>query len=237
MNKNDVIAMLERLKSESFFSDFKLKKSDKSLIRKFDWGWQRIRLDHYNSFDLERNELALEIKPIYSVRFNIYHKWFEKYSVIDLKDQRDRSTIGFSENMLGKSKYFTGFLFLENRKDYELDYETMKNDILEHASYVFTRFQTLKDVYDYEIGDLLCGNLKRFNNGGDWIFENMFLARIVLPQNYLKVKEAILERFEAIYNNPYTRSSHMEIYHSKASEIISYLESMPLDDIPPELIR
>ena len=97
MNKNDVIVMLERLKSESFFSDFKLKKSDKSLIRKFDWGWQRVILDHYNGFDLEREDLALEVRPIYGIRFNIYHKWFEEYSVIDLKDQRDRSTIGFSE--------------------------------------------------------------------------------------------------------------------------------------------
>lgn len=236
MNKNDVIVMLERLKSESFFSDFKLKKSDKSLIRKFDWGWQRVILEHYNGFDLEREDLALEVRPIYGVRFNIYHKWFEEYSVIDLKDQRDRSTIGFSEEMLGKPKNFH-YCFLENRNNYELDYEVMKNNILKDASSVFTRFQTLKDVYDYRIGDLLSGNLKRFNHGGDWIFEDLFLARIVSPQNYSKVKETILERFEAIYNNPYTRSSHMEIYHSRASEIISYLESMPLDDIPQKLIR
>lgn len=236
MNKNDVIIMLERLKSEFFFSDFKLKKSDKSLIRKFDWGWQRIRLDHYNGFDLERNELALEIRPMYDIRFNIYHRWFERFSVIDLKNQRDRYTIGFSEEMLGKPKNFH-YCFLENRNDYERDYEIMKNNIIEHASSVFKRFQTLNDVYDYRISDLLKGNLMRFNHGGDWIFEDMFLARMVSPQNYLKVKEAILERFKAIYNNPYTRSSHMEIYHSKASEIISYLESIPLDNVPIELIR
>ena len=78
MNKNDIITILEQLKSEKLFSDFKIRKSDKSLIRKFDWGWQKIELEYYNSFDPNRNDLALEVKPIYSVRFNIYHEWFEK---------------------------------------------------------------------------------------------------------------------------------------------------------------
>lgn len=236
MNKNDILIMLERLKSEELFSDFKLKKSDKSLIRKFDWGWQKIELDHYNSFDPVRKDLALEVKPSYDVRFNIYHKWFEKYSPIKLKDQRDRSTIGFNENMLGKSRYFRGFLFLENKVDYDFDYENMKNDILEHASYVFSHFQTLKDVYDYRIGDLLNGNLKRFSHGGDWIFEDLFLARIVSPRDYQDVKRIILERLETIYNNVYTRSDHVEMYYNKAAEIIAYLEAIPIDNISPYLI-
>lgn len=236
MNKNDVVIMLEHLKSEELFSDFKLRKSDKSLVRKFDWGWQKIELDHYNGFDPVRKDLALEVKPIYSVRFNIYHKWFEKYSPINLKAQRDRSTIGFDEIMLGKSKYFRGFLFLENRMDYDFDYEKMKNDILVHASYVFSRYQTLKDVYDYRIGELLSGNLKRFSHGGDWIFEDLFLARIVSPQDYQDVKHVILERLEAIYGNLYTRSDHVEMYYNKASEIIAYLESIPIDNISSYLI-
>lgn len=236
MNKNDIITILEQLKSEKLFSDFKIRKSDKSLIRKFDWGWQKIELEYYNSFDPNRNDLALEVKPIYSVRFNIYHEWFEKYSLIDLKNQRNRYTIGFDENMLGESKYFRGFLFLENKEGYDLDYENMKNSILEHASYVFSRFQTLKEVYDYRIGDLLSGNFKRFSHGGDWIFEDLFLARIVSPQNYPKVKETILEQLETIYNNYYTRSDHVEMYYAKASEIITYMETIPINNIPSYLI-
>ena len=64
MNKNDVIAMLEHLKSENFFSDFKLRKSSCSLIQRTIWGYRRVDLLHYNGFDLERNDLALEIKPL-----------------------------------------------------------------------------------------------------------------------------------------------------------------------------
>ena len=236
MNKNDDIAMLERLKSEKSFSDFKLKKSDKSLIRKFDWGWQKISFDHYNGFDPDRKDLALVVKPSYNVRFNIYHKWFEKYSPINLKDQRERDTVGFDEVMLGKPKTFLGFYFLESREDYEEDYEVLKKDVIEHASYIFNRFQTLKDVYDYRIGELLSGNLRQFRHGSDWIFEDLFLARIVSPQNYQYVKRKILERLEAIYNNIYTRSDYVEMYYAKASEIIAYLESIPIDNIPSNLI-
>ena len=118
----------------------------------------------------------------------------------------------------------------------DLDYENMKNSILEHASYVFSSFQTLKEVYDYRIGDLLSGNLKRFSHGGDWIFEDLYLARIVSPQSYPKVKQVILEQLEAIYNNIFTRSSDVELYYAKASEIITYLESIPVDNIPSYLI-
>ena len=76
--------MLERLNSEKFFSGFKLRKSDCSLIQKFDWGWRRFQLERYNGYDLERKELALEIHPGYDVRFHILHKWFEKFCPIDL---------------------------------------------------------------------------------------------------------------------------------------------------------
>ena len=37
MKKNDVIAMLERLKTEEVFSGFEIKASENSLVRRFDW--------------------------------------------------------------------------------------------------------------------------------------------------------------------------------------------------------
>lgn len=236
MNKNDVIAMLERLKSESFFSDFKLKKSDKSLIRKFDWGWQRVILDHYNSFDLERNDLALQVMPNYEIRFNILHKWFEKFSRRTLSDQRDTYSIGFNENMLGKSKHFLGFLFLENRKDYELDYEVMKNDILEHASHVFNCFKTINDLYDYKVNDVLKGKKTFPTAGADWIFEDLFMTRIVNPEQYDYVKKLILEHVDKLRYREHPEPN-VTIYYDRIPEIISYLESMSLDDIPSELIH
>ena len=236
MNKNDVIAMLERLNSESFFSEFKLKKSDKSLIRKFDWGWQRVVLNHYNGFDLGRNGLALEVNPEYEIRFTFLHKWFEKFSFRSLSDQRDTYSIGFNENMLGKSKHFLGFLFLESRQDYEQDYEIMKNDILKHASDVFSGFQTINDLYDYKVDSVLKGKKEFPTSGAEWIFENLLMTRIVNPEQYDYVKKLILEHADKLRYREHPEPN-VTIYYDRVPEIISYLESMPLDNVPPELIR
>ena len=54
MKKNDVIAMLERLKTEEVFSGFEIKASENSLVRRFDWGWQKLILNCQHSWDLER---------------------------------------------------------------------------------------------------------------------------------------------------------------------------------------
>ena len=54
MKKNDVIAMLERLKAEEVFSGFEIKASENSLVRRFDWGWQKLVLEYKHSWDLER---------------------------------------------------------------------------------------------------------------------------------------------------------------------------------------
>lgn len=232
MKKNDVIAMLERLKTEEVFSGFEIKASENSLVRRFDWGWQKLVLEYKHSWDLERKDLAVVIEPVYEVRFNAYHKWFEKYSPYDLRDQRARYTVAFTETMLDKPRTFLGFRFLENGEGYEADFEAMKNDVLRHASQVFGRFQTLKDLYDYRMEVLWSEDTKRLRHSGDWIFEDMFLTKVVSPENYPVVKQAILERLQAIYDNVYTRSSHTEYFYAKADEIIAYLETLTLDNIP-----
>lgn len=236
MNKNDVIAMLERLKSEDLFSDFKLRKSSCSLIQRTKWGYRRIDLVHYNGFDLERNDLALEVKPLYWVHFECLHKWFEKFSFRSLSDQRNTGSVCFSENMLGKSKHFHGFLFLESRQDYEQDYEIMKNDILKHASDVFSSFQTINDLYDYEVDSVLKGKKEFPTSGAEWIFENLLMTRIVNPEQYDYVKKLILEHADKLRYREHPEPN-VTIYYDRIPEIISYLESMPLNKVPPELVR
>ena len=68
-----------------------------------------------NSYDLKRDSLALEIRPNYEIRFNVLHKWIEKYSKRTLADQRDDHSVGFSGHMIGATDEF---YFLENRKNY-----------------------------------------------------------------------------------------------------------------------
>lgn len=102
MNKKDVLGIIEDVASDTFFNGFKIRKSDNSLIFKTDVGYKRITFNYYNSYDLDRGDLALEIRPIYGVRFNILHKWFEKYSKKSIRDQRDSYSIGFVGSMIDR---------------------------------------------------------------------------------------------------------------------------------------
>lgn len=79
--KKDVLNIVEYIATDSFFKDFVVRKRDNSIILKTDYGYKQVQLVHYNSYDLSRNALALEITPGYAVRFNVLHKWFEKYSL------------------------------------------------------------------------------------------------------------------------------------------------------------
>ena len=80
-----------------FFSGYKFRKRDYSLFFKTEGGKQFIELDHWRG----RDTSSLVIYPVYGVRFDILHKWFEKFSVKTLQDQRDRASISFSGSMLG----------------------------------------------------------------------------------------------------------------------------------------
>ena len=93
MNKQDVLIILEAIASDDYFKDYQIRKSDDSIIYKSVNGYKRVRLVYHNSFDLERKDLALEIQPHYEVRFNVLHKWFEKYSKRELKYQRDDDSV------------------------------------------------------------------------------------------------------------------------------------------------
>ena len=233
MNKNDVIAILERLKSERIFSDFKLRKSDCSLIQKTKWGYRQMHLSHYNSVD--RDQLALRVSPHYRVRFDFLHKWFEKFSIMSLSDQRCMNSVGFEETMLGKPKTFFGFYFLESREDYEKDYEVLKKDVIEHASYVFNSFQTLNDLYEYEVQPVLDGEGKFPFAGVEWMFNYLFMARILHPEDYEHLKKLILQYADELRYRKHPEPNVL-MYYDKIPEIMNYMETMPLD-VPKELIR
>ena len=55
-------------------------------------GKQFIEMDHW----IDEATSSLVIYPIYGVRFDILSKWFEKFSMKNLQDQRDRASIAFS---------------------------------------------------------------------------------------------------------------------------------------------
>lgn len=64
-----------------FFSEYKFRKRDSSLILKTKEGKQIIELDHW----IDVAKTSIVIYPIYGVRFDVLAKWFEKFSVKNIQ--------------------------------------------------------------------------------------------------------------------------------------------------------
>lgn len=64
-----------------FFSEYKFRKRDSSLILKTKEGKQIIELDHW----IDVAKTSIVIYPIYGVRFDVLSKWFEKFSVKNIQ--------------------------------------------------------------------------------------------------------------------------------------------------------
>ena len=244
MNKKDVLALIEAFEDETCFAGFKLRKSDCCLIRKFDWGWQKVEFTHYNGYDSDRNELALEIKVGYSIRFNCLHDFLQPYSPFNLKEH---SSIGFSEGMLRrieKNEYTWGdnaqefeYLFLESRKDAEKDYCMFKEGVLKHVAYVFNNYCTMTAIYNFYVVPILEGKTKLWPWQGASLFEYLLLARIIKPDEYPDIKKKLFEiqDYWRIKDNWTRGYSSYEPFYLRRDEICKVLESLKID-LPKELI-
>lgn len=83
--------IIKDLLNLNFFSEYKFRKRDSSFLLKTKGGKQIIEMDHW----IDEATSSLVIYPIYGVRFDILSKWFEKFSMKNLQDQRDGASIDF----------------------------------------------------------------------------------------------------------------------------------------------
>ena len=96
-------------------------------------GKQFIEMDHR----IDETTSSLVIYPIYGVRFDILSKWFEKFSMKKLQDQRDRASIAFSGDMLSMQYKF---YFNLNGEKYATDFNELQAKIQKCAEYVFSEY-------------------------------------------------------------------------------------------------
>ncbi len=219
MNKNDVLKIIEAIASDPFFKEYVIKKKDASIILKSDIGYKRVVFQYYNTYDLKRDNLAIEIKPNYDIRFNILHKWFEKYSKRTLADQRDDYSVGFIGDMIGATNEF---FFLESRQDYYTDLQALYDEVVKNAKNVFSKFTTLENYYDYCVNDVLTEKWELIHVGFEWVTEYLIATKLVAPSNYETVKNLILKRVEWMLgrDNP-----NIKLYYDDLPMILEDLES------------
>lgn len=196
-----------------FFSGYKFRKRDHSLFFKTESGKQFVELDHWR----DRDTSSLVIYPVYGVRFDILHKWFEKFSVKTLQDQRDRASISFSGSMLGLQDELN---FDTNGDGYSNEFENFQI-ILKCAEYVFSEYSSLDKLYNKTILPVLDGETELPDVGADWIFIDMALCKLVAPANFHKLKQIILSHVEKMYAH---QEPNILDYYNRFEDIFHYLE-------------
>lgn len=121
--------IIKDLSQIGFFSKYKFRKRDASFLLKTKGGKYIIELDHW----MDETTSSLVIYPIYGIRFDILHKWFEKFSIKSLQDQRDRASISFSGDMLSLQDKF--YFSLDGEK-YTTDFDYFQTNLQKCAEYV-----------------------------------------------------------------------------------------------------
>ena len=207
------------LLEHEYFVDFKLRKRDSSLIKKFPTGHEVVELQNWIDKNHSSGKQELVIYPVYGKRFDVLHKWFEKFSFKTMSDQRDSYSVGFSGVMLGKTNEYR-FPLSETPS---VEWDVFRNDVVCNAKYVFEKYTTLEDVYKYLVHPLVVGGKTPPDVGAEWVFEYLLLTKIVDSENYGRVKAVIMDQVEKMHQR---REPNIERYYERFDEITSYLEEL-----------
>lgn len=218
MNKT-VELILNRLINEPVFKDFKIRKSDESLIQKMESGFNKVEFnDHFQDIDLSNHHLALQIRPIFEKRFDVLSKWFEKYSFKDIKTQRNNGQIfqGIEDE----------FLFYNSGEKFDEQYTRLRDAVVNKTSDFFDNYSTLEKFYQREVFTILTGEKKMQDVGADWIFEYLKLTWIVDRSNYNKLKSLILKQIEFMMFGRKYKEPNIERYYDRLEEIFADIEQV-----------
>lgn len=216
--------LVEDLKKVDYFKDYKYRKRDSTFIYKFDGGFKDVGLEHCIKFG------DLRVQPTIGFHYDIVVKWFEKYSTLSLRDQRDNPLYFIAPYRLGFKGNDTslghGFEMRSDGSDYEAVAPLLIHAVTECARYVDNKFKTLEDYYNFEIAPYLTGEKDTPMNGAYWFFEGLTVCRIVAPENYERLKEIFMKRAHWMMNEwKYAPERNMQPYYNRLDEILSDMES------------
>lgn len=218
---NEVVGkILNRLIKESVFEDFSLRKRDSCLIKKTKDGFCRFSLtESSHTVDLKNNLLAIQVYPMLSRRFDITFKWFEKYSFIDLKTQKEHV------NSYLRLFDIMDFYFYEDNYHFEEQYAQLRNIVITNATDFFEKNSTLEKLYQNKIVPILNGNVKLPDTGANWIFEYLKLTWIVDKANYPKLKALILKQVNFLMFGRKFKEPSISRYYNRLDEIFADIEN------------
>ncbi|MCH5347012.1 MAG: hypothetical protein J1E63_07870 [Muribaculaceae bacterium] len=225
------------LQQDEYFKKFKFHKGRSVLSRKDAGREEIIKLEHHSDI---YPVYQIQIYPVYGVKFNILHKWFNKFEVRQSRWCRwDESVYYKSDSSNVDVNFGNYFTFNENKTGYETEYLRFRNELFSCSNFFFPRFKTLEDLYKFRVIPMLedtkqpgfqeyyfqpeayCNSRFRITGTTEWVFETLALCLIVAPENYSRLKEILLEHIELMQK---CHEPNMERYYHRLDEIFDYLE-------------
>ena len=216
--------ILSHLCNEPELDGFVIKKSDCALLKKDNLGWKRIHLISYTSVCRKREQLSLMVNPHYTRRFSVLHEWFDKnFSIISPRDRRWYDSVRWKEPRTAKYRNSWHLVdFLRTGEDFDLDYNRLKEVIIEESIPFFTQYDTLQGMYDECILPILLRKINLPIGSFDWSYQYIVLTKIVCPEEYVFVKHLVSERIEMLHSRG---EPNVERYYSIWPRILEYIDS------------
>ena len=207
--------IIKDIKSDVFFKDYKYKRALFDFFLMRDDSFLSIVIGHKRDW---LND-AIVIKPVCGKQFFILTKWFEKFSVLSLQDQRTNDNVSFYGNTLGLNGEIS---FKYDLSDYNEKIIALIKLIKEMLIRVDNDYATLEDFYNRDVLPKLDGVQKFGTWGSDWMFHYLALGYLIDPNRYPELKSKLLQIMELQYRR---HDPHMSIYYDRLDEIISYMEN------------
>ena len=219
-SKELMTRILSDLMQDPYLAQFKLRKSDCFLYLKE--GDERKSISLYHWADMS----SLSIRPVYGVKFEILTKWFEKFSWMPLKVQRDNSDLIFGEIEGITRGWMNTYEFNKDGIGYPKSLRILREDLVNASKFIFSKYDSLDSMYKFEVIPLLDGTrkLSAGNLGDTWIFIYLRLCQLVSPKDYPKLKEILMKHFNFMYQRG---EPNIELLVNKVGsidKILAYLD-------------
>ena len=228
--------IIERLKHESFLSEFQFKKSYEAFKRVDKYGWFEVGLykSKIPSWWMKANDGYqvttdfLLIEPTSRRRFNILSDWFSPFSLLD-KKERTRVAHAYIDS--SELDFDHDFVFSLDLSNYETEYNRLQNSVKTLTLRIVNDYSNLKQYYLNNIHPLFETPPNKYAHGVTWVFDYLFVTRLLYPEKYSELKDVLFQHLEALKER---KEPNYEEYEPQIPEIISTLER-EADKLRPKL--
>lgn len=215
MKKELFKTIISDIKADSFFSEYKYIKSERTLFWHNGGDAFSLILEHWRDYEEE----TCVIRPIYGRHFDILYKWFEKYSFLPLKNQRILPQIMLDNNFFGQEQEIS---FKYDFSDYNEKIQHLINSAKDNLTIIAEKYTTLNDYYTKIVKPQIIGDEDLPEAGAEWIFIYLTLGFLVDEAFYPTLKNRVIKHAEWLLHH---HELNVAEYYDKLDEIIAYMEN------------